>query len=152
MYARSVCVVHAYQVSAHSSAAHAYSKRRGGSLCHRRLREVPSGCVWSCGVRVDRRTRVLTGRISFVSINIRSVAARDPPPDLYRGVGDASHPLVQPVATGGNTLACDDERGTLIRELCTQTSLSLTHTHTDHSRIHTEASHTSTRTPLTRVL
>ena len=36
MYARSVCVVHVYQVSSHSSAAHAYRKRRGGPRRMRR--------------------------------------------------------------------------------------------------------------------
>ena len=94
MYERSACVVHAYQVSAHSSAAHAYSKRRGGSPCHRRLREVPSGCVPGHRVRVERRARVLAGRRSFVSIHTRSVVARDPRPDLYRGVRDASQILM----------------------------------------------------------
>ena len=78
MYERSACVVHVYEVSAHSSAAHAYSKRRGGSPCHRRLREVPSGCVPGHRVRVERRARVLAGRRSFVSIHTRSVVAREP--------------------------------------------------------------------------
>ena len=99
MYARSVCVVHVYEVSAHHSAAHAYRKRRGGSPCHRRLREVPSGCVPGHGVRVERRARVLAGRRSFVSIHTRSVVARDPRPDLYRGVRDASQLLVLTVRT-----------------------------------------------------
>ena len=90
---RSACVVHVYEVSAHHSAAHAYSKRRGGYPCHRRLREVPSGCVPGHGVRVERRARVLAGRRSFVSIHTRSVVARDPRPGLYRGVRDASQLL-----------------------------------------------------------
>ena len=46
--------------------------------------------VFQAGVRVERRARVLAGRRSFVSIRTRSVVARDPRPDLYRGrVGDA---------------------------------------------------------------
>ena len=94
MQARSVRVVHVCEVSARGSAANAYRKRRSGSPCHRRLREVPSGCVPGHGVRVQRRARVLTGRRSFVSIHTRSVVARDPRPDLYRGVRDASQTLI----------------------------------------------------------
>ena len=78
MYERPACVVHVYRVSAHRSAAYAYRKRRGGSPCHRRLREVPFGCVPGHRVRVERRARVLAGRISFVSIHTQSVVAREP--------------------------------------------------------------------------
>ena len=50
-------------------------------------------CAWSVE-RVERRARVLAGRRSFVSIHTRSVVARDPRPDLYRGVRDASQILI----------------------------------------------------------
>ena len=113
MYERSAYVVLVYQVSAHRSAAYAYRKRRGGSPCHRRLREVPSGCVPGHSVRGERRARVTAGGRSFVSIHTRSVVARYRRPDLYRGVGDASQPGIPTVGIGsgkGLTSVCGVQR------------------------------------------
>ena len=53
--ALSVCVVHVYQVSTHSSAAHAYTKCRGWSPFRRRLREAFLGVSrpMVCGFNVE---------------------------------------------------------------------------------------------------
>ena len=43
---------------------------------------------------VERNGRTHVGRRSFVSIHTRPTVPRDPPPEVYRGVGDALQTLV----------------------------------------------------------
>ena len=44
----------------------------------------------ACGERVERRPDVIMGRISFVTIHTRPTEARDPSPEVYRAVREAS--------------------------------------------------------------
>ena len=58
------------------------------------LREVAAfGGHSGRGGRVERRTAGLTGPRSFVYIHIRLTVPRDPPPEVYRDVGDALQTL-----------------------------------------------------------
>ena len=69
------------------------------------LREVPSEATPGRGGRVERRTAGLMGRRSFVSIHTRPTVPRNPPPEVYRDVGDAlSKPIHVYMDLGGKGL------------------------------------------------
>ena len=89
-----ICPLYAQTVAPYRTTAHAHSLRRRHLTLIDVYEKRPSEGTPGCGVRVERRAAGVMGRKSFVSIHTRSTVTRDPPPELYRDVGDAYKVLV----------------------------------------------------------
>ena len=90
----SIRPLYAQTVAPYRTTAHAHSLRRRHLTLIDVYEKRPSEGTPGCGVRVERRAAGVMGRKSFVSIHTRPTVARDPSPEVYRAVREASQVLV----------------------------------------------------------